>query len=346
MNDFTFYNPTHFIFGHDAETKAGEAVQMAGGSAALIVWGQGSVQRSGLLGRVRAALDDKGIRHEELSGIVPNPLSEPVYRGIDLMREKALDCVIALGGASVIDTAKAIAIGAVYAGDFWDFYARKAVVEKSLPVIAVPTIAAAGSESSNSSVITNEKLGLKRGINSEKIHPVVALMNPALTYTVPLNHKAYGICDMMTHIFERYFTNTKDVTLTDEMCEGVLRAIMQAGPRTLTEPWDWGAHAEIFWAGTLAHNNTLSSGREQDWSSHGLAHSVSARFNGIHGAVLAVIFPVWMRYQLDHDVARFARFAHKVMGVMPTGDDRKDASDGIDSLRAFFDSLRLPSHLK
>jgi alcohol dehydrogenase YqhD (iron-dependent ADH family) len=345
VNDFTFYNPTHFVFGKNVENSIGKYMKERGFQKALIVYGQGSVVRSGLLDRVKASLSAEDISFLELSGIVPNPLSGPVYEGIELVKKHKIDVLVGLGGASAIDTAKAIAFGALYDGDFWDFYARKAVIKASMPVVAVPTIAAAGSESSNSSVITKEDINIKRGVNSEFIHPTIAIMNPELTYTVPKNHKAYGVCDMMTHIFERYFTNTKDVNLTDEMCEGVLRAIMLAGPKVLSEPYDYAAHADIFWAGTIAHNNTLSTGREQDWSVHAMAHSVSAHFNGIHGAVLAVLYPYWMEYQLPHDVPRFARFAHKVMGVCPSGDLEKAAKEGIQKLRNFFDSLNLPNRL-
>lgn len=345
MNDFTFYNPTHFVFGKDVENSIGKYMKERGFQKALIVYGQGSVVRSGLLDRVKNSLGTEGISHLELSGIVPNPLSGPVYKGIELVKKHKIDVLVGLGGASAIDTAKAIAFGALYDGDFWDFFARKAVVKAAMPVVAVPTIAAAGSESSNSCVITKEEINIKRGVNSELIHPTIAIMNPELTYTVPKNHKAYGVCDMMTHIFERYFTNTKDVNLTDELCESVLRAIIQAGPKVLVEPYDYAAHADIFWAGTIAHNNTLSTGREQDWSVHAMAHSASAHFNAIHGAALAVLYPCWMAYQLDHDVPRFARFAHKVMGVYPSGDLEKAAKEGIQKLRNFFDSLNLPNRL-
>lgn len=346
MNSFTFFNPTHFVFGKDAENLIGEKMREAGLHSVLIVYGQGSVVRSGLLARVCKALKDADITYVELSGIVPNPVDGPVYEGIRLVREHRLDCALGLGGASALDTAKAIAVGAPYEGDFWDFYTGKAVVQEALPILSIPTISAAGSESSNSSVITKEALPLKRGIRTEKIRPTMALMNPVLTYTVPQNHKAYGVADMMAHIFERYFTNTPDVRLSDEMCEGVLRAIMAAGVEMLKKPTDYASHADIMWAGTLAHNDTLSPGRQQDWSCHGIGHGVSARFDAPHGAALAVLFPAWMRHQLSHDVPRFYRFAVKVMGVPESADQEKAALAGIDALRAFFDSLGLPGSLK
>ena len=346
MNSFTFYNPTHFVFGQDAENLIGEKMRELDLGSVLIVYGQGSVVRSGLLERVRQSLQDASITYVELGGIIPNPVDEPVYRGIRLVREHHLQCVLGLGGASALDTAKAIAVGVPYNGDFWDFYCGKASVRQALPILSIPTISAAGSESSNSSVITKESLPLKRGIKTEKIRPVMALMNPALTFTVPQKQKAYGIADMMAHIFERYFTNTKDVRLSDELCEGVLRAIMYAGPKMLSCPTDYAAHADIMWAGTLAHNDTLSPGRQQDWSCHGIGHGISARFGAPHGAALAVLYPEWMRHQLMHDIPRFYRFAVKVMGIPESADQEQTAIAGIDALRAFFDSLGLPSSLR
>jgi len=251
-----------------------------------------------------------------------------------------------IGGGSAIDTAKAIALGTRYNGDFWDFYMAKAQPADALPVITVLTIAAAGSESSNSSVITHEKSLLKRGCRTDFNRPRLSLMNPTLTYGLPNNQKANGVSDMMAHIFERYFTNSKDVTLSDELCEGTLRTILAAGPKALAEGDNYAAHADLMWSGTLAHNDTLSPGRQQDWSCHGISHAVSAHFGAAHGAVLAVLFPHWMQHQLSHDVARFERFAVQVMGVdTKTGDEKSRAEAGIRALRDFFNSLGLPSTL-
>ncbi|MDD2429552.1 MAG: iron-containing alcohol dehydrogenase [Eubacteriales bacterium] len=346
MNDFTFYNPTHFVFGRNAELQIGEKAIEMGYSRILLVYGQGSVLRSGLLERVKESLISSNIAFFELGGIVPNPQDGPVYEGVRMVRENALDCVLGVGGASALDTAKAIAVGALYDGDFWDFYAGKQKVSRALPIISIPTIAAAGSESSSSSVITKTSIPLKRGINAELIRPMLALMNPTLTFTVPAIQKAYGVADMMAHIFERYFTNTKDVLLTDEMCEGVLRAIIKAGPKALFSPGDYASHADIMWAGALAHNNTLSTGREQDWSCHAMGHGISARFDAPHGAVLAVLFPFWMQCQLEHDLERFRRFAVQVMQVQEGPDAKTVAENGIQRLRTFFDSLGLPHNLK
>ncbi|NLD34909.1 MAG: iron-containing alcohol dehydrogenase [Clostridiales bacterium] len=346
MDAFVFHNPTRFVFGPDAEARTGEEVSKLGIGKVLLVYGQGSVVRSGVLARVKASLDAAGVRHCELGGVLPNPLSGLVYQGIEQAKAEQVEAVMGVGGGSAIDTAKAIALGVRYPGDFWDLYAGKAQAADGLPIITVLTLSAAGSESSNSSVITNEQSMLKRGTRTEFNRPRLSLMNPALTYSLPNNQKANGVADMMAHIFERYFTNTKDVTLSDELCEGTLRTIITAGPKALAEGESYAAHADLMWAGTLAHNDTLSPGRQQDWSCHGMSHAVSARFGAAHGAVLAVLYPHWMQHQLDHDVARFERFAVQVMGVDDTsGDAKSKAEAGIRALRTFFNSLGLPQTL-
>lgn len=346
MDAFIFHNPTRFVFGPEAEQQTGEQVRKLGIGKVLLVYGQGSVVRSGLLARVKASLDAAGIQHCELGGVLPNPQSNLVYQGIEQARREKVDAVMGIGGGSAIDTAKAIALGTPYDGDFWDFYMAKAQPADALPVITVLTIAAAGSESSNSSVITHEKSLLKRGCRTDFNRPRLSLMNPTLTYGLPNNQKANGVSDMMAHIFERYFTNSKDVTLSDELCEGTLRTIIAAGPKALAEGDNYAAHTDLMWSGTLAHNDTLSPGRQQDWSCHGISHAVSAHFGAAHGAVLAVLFPHWMQHQLSHDVARFSRFAVQVMGVdAKTGDEKSRAEAGIRALRDFFNSLGLPSTL-
>lgn len=345
MNNFIFHNPTRFIFGHSAEMKAGEACREMGLQRVLIVFGRSSAQKSGLLQRVVDSLNAEGIQTAQLGDIQANPISAPVYQGIEIARSFKADAVMGLGGGSAMDTAKAIALGSPYEGDFWDFYVGKAIPKNALKLIAVPTLAAAGSESSNSSVITNERLPLKRGVRTDLNRPVLALMNPELTFSVPNAQKAYGAADIMAHIFERYFTNTEDVGLTDELCEGVLRQVIRVAPLALKNANDYAAHADLMWAGTLAHNDTLSVGREQDWSTHGLSHGVSARFDAPHGGVLAVLFPRWMEYQLQHDPKRFAQFARRVMGVSGLEDEREAALLGIKKLRDFYNSLGLPDKL-
>ncbi len=347
MNPFVYYSPTRYVFGPEAEMETGRHARELGIGSVLIVYGQGSVVRSGLLGRVKASLEEHGIAVRELSGIVPNPLSTPVYQGIELAREMKADAVLGLGGASAMDSAKAIAVGVPYERDFWDFYSAKAVPQQALKLIAVPTLSAAGSEGSNSSVITNDQLTLKRGLRSPLIRPQLAIMNPALTFTVPREQKAYGTADILSHVFERYFTNTQDVALTDALGEALMRQVMRAAPITLEEPENYAAHADIMWAGTLAHNDTVGVGREQDWGCHALSNAISARFGAAHGAALAVLFPSWLEEQLPHDPIRFAQFAVNVMGV--PNDFRDPAATGlagINRLRDFFKSLGLPSSLK
>ena len=346
MLNFEFCSPTKFVFGRDTQRQAGALVREAGGTRALVVYGGGSVVRSGLLSQVLASLDEAGVAHVELGGVRPNPRSGLVYEGIRLCREHQLDFLLALGGGSSIDTAKAIADGVPYDGDFWDFYCGKARPQRALPHGCVLTIPAAGSEGSNSSVITLEEGNLKRGLNTELHRPRFAIMNPELTFTLPRYQLACGITDMMAHIMERYFTNTPDVALTDRLAEALLLSIIEAGPRALENAQDYESHATLMWAGMLAHNNSVGVGREQDWASHQISHELAARYDCAHGASLAVIFPAWMKYTYKHDTARFVRFATVVWGVQREGrSDEEVALAGIAAMEAFFTSLGMPHTL-
>ena len=346
MLNFEFCSPTKFVFGRDTQRQAGALVREAGGTRALVVYGGGSVVRSGLLSQVLASLDEAGVAHVELGGVRPNPRSGLVYEGIRLCREHRLDFLLALGGGSSIDTAKAIADGVPYDGDFWDFYCGKARPQRALPHGCVLTIPAAGSEGSNSSVITLEEGNLKRGLNTELHRPRFAIMNPELTFTLPRYQLACGVTDMMAHIMERYFTNTPDVALTDRLAEALLLSIIEAGPRALENAQDYESHATLMWAGMLAHNNSVGVGREQDWASHQISHELAARYDCAHGASLAVIFPAWMKYTYKHDTARFVRFATVVWGVQREGrSDEEVALAGIAAMEAFFTSLGMPHTL-
>ena len=346
MLNFEFCSPTKFVFGRDTQRQAGALVREAGGTRALVVYGGGSVVRSGLLSQVLASLDEAGVAHVELGGVRPNPRSSLVYEGIRLCREHRLDFLLALGGGSSIDTAKAIADGVPYDGDFWDFYCGKARPQRALPHGCVLTIPAAGSEGSNSSVITLEEGNLKRGLNTELHRPRFAIMNPELTFTLPRYQLACGITDMMAHIMERYFTNTPDVALTDRLAEALLLSIIEAGPRALENAQDYESHATLMWAGMLAHNNSVGVGREQDWASHQISHELAARYDCAHGASLAVIFPAWMKYTYKHDTARFVRFATVVWGVQREGrSDEEVALAGVAAMEAFFTSLGMPHTL-
>ncbi len=346
MLNFEFCSPTKFVFGRDTQKQVGRLVRQAGGTRALVVYGGGSVVRSGLLAQVLASLDEEGVAHVEMGGVVPNPRDDLVYEGIRLCRENQLDFLLPVGGGSAIDTAKAIADGVPYDGDFWDFYCGKAVPSNALPHGCVLTIPAAGSEGSNSSVITKIDGSLKRGLSSELHRPRFAVMNPELTFTLPRYQLACGITDMMAHIMERYFTNTKDVALTDRLAEALLQSIIEAGPKALADATDYESHATLMWAGMLAHNNSVGVGREQDWASHQIGHELSAKYDCAHGASLAVVFPAWMKTVYRHDVARFVQFATRVWGVTAEGkSDGQIALEGINAMQAFFISLGMPSTL-
>ena len=347
MLNFEFCSPTKFIFGRDTQNKVGELVKEFGGSRALIVYGGGSVVRSGLLAQVIASLDAAGVAHMELGGVKPNPRSDLVYEGIRLCRENNLDFLLPVGGGSAIDTAKAIADGVPYDGDFWDLYTRKADVKTALPHGCVLTIPAAGSEGSNSSVITHTNGMLKRGLSTEFHRPRFAVMNPELTFTLPRYQLACGVTDMMAHIMERYFTNTKDVALTDRLAEALLVSIKEAAPVAMANDHDYEAHATLMWAGMLAHNNSVGVGREQDWASHQIGHEISAKYDTAHGASLAVMFPAWMKYVYKHDVKRFVQFATRVWDVDPAGKSEEEiALAGIEAMQAFFISLGMPATLE
>jgi alcohol dehydrogenase len=342
MNNFTFYSPTYFAFGKDEESKTGKLVKRFAGSKVLIHYGGGSVVRSGLLDRVKASLKEEGIEFVELGGVMPNPRSGLVYEGIDLCRKEKVDFVLAVGGGSSIDSAKAIAAGTVYEGDFWDFYQGKPV-SKALPVGTVLTIAAAGSEGSPDTVITNENGMLKRGASGEALRPVFSILNPALTQTLPAYQTACGVTDIMAHLFERYFTTTEEVETTDRMIEGLLLAMIHEAPRAIEDPNNYQARANIMWAGMMAHNNSVGVGRAQDWASHGIEHELSAIYDCAHGAGLAVVFPAWMTYNMKHDVNRFAQLAVRVWGCqMDFAHPENTAKAGIEALKRFLKSIGMP----
>lgn len=346
MNNFSYISPTRYIFGHDAEEKAGELAKANGMTRVMIVYGKGSVVRSGLLDRVKESLSDSGIQSIELGGVQPNPTDEKVYEGVALGRDNRVDGIIAVGGGSAIDTAKAIAAGIMYDGDFWDFYSGKTVVEKALPLGVVLTIPAAGSEGSGNSVITHRNGMKKLSLRTDMaLRPKFSCMNPELTFTLPPYQTACGICDMMIHIFERYFSLTPAVEVTDRIAEGLIKAIMAEAPKVLADPCDYDARANIMWSGTLAHNGLCGTGRAEDWASHFMEHELSALYpNVAHGAGLAVIVPAWMTYVSRTNPKKVAQFARRVFDVNEA-DDSKAALTGIDRLRTFFTSLGLPSAL-
>ena len=342
MDNFNFYSPTEFVFGNDRENECGSYVKKYGGSKVLIHFGGGSAERSGLLGRVRDSLNKSGISFVELGGVQPNPRDTLVYKGINLCRSEGVDFILAVGGGSVIDSAKAIAAGVLYDGDFWDFYSGKNI-EKALPVGVVLTIAAAGSEGSGDSVITKEDGMLKRGAGSDALRARFSVLNPALTQTLPAYQTACGATDIMAHVFERYFTNTKEVEITDRLCEAVLITMVKETPRVIADPDNYEARANIMWAGMVAHNGIVGAGRSQDWNSHGIEHELSALYDCAHGAGLAVIMPSWMEFVYKHNVMRFCQMATRVFGCqMNFENPEATALEGIHRFRSFLHSIGMP----
>ena len=346
MNNFTFYSPTYFVFGKNTEKEAGHYVKRFGGSKVLLHYGGGSVVRSGVLDRVKASLAEENIDFIELGGVKPNPRSGLVYQGIQMCREEGVDFILAIGGGSAIDSSKAIAAGVEYEGDFWDFYEGKPIT-KALKVGTILTIAAAGSEGSGDSVITKEEGMKKRGASGEAIRPAFSILNPDLTMTLPAYQTACGSTDIMAHVFERYFTNTKEVEITDRLCEGVLLTMVKEVPKLIADPQDYEARANIMWAGMVAHNNIVGVGRDQDWASHGIEHELSALYDCAHGAGLAVIFPAWMTYVLKHDINRFAQVAVRVWGChMDFANPEVTAKEGIERFKKFLTSIGMPINFR
>lgn len=342
MNNFNFYSPTYFVFGKGREHESGKLVKQFKGSKVLIHYGSGSVVKSGLLDRVKSSLKDSGVYFTELGGVVPNPRSGLVYQGIDICKKENIDFILAVGGGSAIDSAKAIAIGALYDGDFWDFYTGKRI-ERALPVATILTLTAAGSEGSTGSVITHENGMLKRSANSDLIRPVFSILNPELTCTLPAYQTAAGAADMIAHVMERYFTNTKEVEITDRVGEAIIKTIIKETPKALRNPNDYDARANLMWAGMLAHNDICGVGREQDWATHMLEHELSGLYDVTHGAGLAVMFPAWMKYVMHQDVARFAQFAVRVWDCeMDFQHPENTALQGIERYEQFMKSIGMP----
>ncbi len=335
MNNFTFCTPTEYIFGRGVENEVGALASQKLGRKILLVYGGSFAEKSGLLDRVRHSLSDAGVDFVELGGIQPNPTDNRVYEGIELGRRANISGVLAVGGGSVIDTAKAIAGGIPYNGDFWNFWAGKAVMTEALPVGTVLTIAAAGSEGSGNSVITKLDGWHKVSLRTNVLRPLFSMLDPELTESLPPFQTACGIVDMMAHIMERYFSNTPDCEVTDRLCEATIISIINMAPAVLSDPHDYSARANIMWAGTVAHNGMLGVGREEDWSSHAMEHEISALYGVSHGAGLAVVFPAWMEYASRFNPVKIEQFGHRVFGV-------ESASETIAALRKFYKSLGMP----
>ena len=346
MDNFTFYAPTYFVFGKDTEKEAGHYVKRFGGTKVLLHYGGGSVVRSGLLERVKVSLEKEGITYTELGGVKPNPRRGLVYEGIEICKKEKIDFILAVGGGSTIDSSKAIAAGAVYDGDFWDYYQGK-LVEQALPVGTILTISAAGSEGSPDSVITCEDGMYKRGATGEGLRPRFSILNPALTQTLPPYQTACGITDIMAHLYERYMTNTQDVEVTDRMIEALMMTMIHEGPKVIADPNDYQARANIMWAGMMAHNNSCGVGRTQDWTSHDVEHELSALYDCAHGAGLAVVMPAVMTYNMGHNVMRFAQAASRVWGCpMDFAHPEETAKAGIQAFKNFLSSIGMPENFR
>lgn len=344
MENFTFYAPTYFAFGQDTENDTGKYVKRFGGHKVLIHYGGGSVIRSGLMDRVKKSLEAENLPYLELGGVRPNPRSGLVYEGIELCRKENVDFILAVGGGSTIDSAKAIAAGVPYDGDFWDYYQGKPV-DEALSIGTVLTISAAGSEGSPDSVITKEEGMFKRGATGEALRPKFTILNPALTQTLPAYQTACGITDIMAHLYERYLTNTTEVEVTDRMIEALLLTMIHEGPRVIADPDNYQARANIMWAGMMAHNNSCGVGRTQDWTSHDVEHELSALYDCAHGAGLAVVMPAVFTYNMNHDVMRFAQAAVRVWGCqMDFAHPENTAREGIEALRKFLISIGMPKN--
>ena len=347
MENFEFISPTQFVFGRGAELTVGRKLAEQGAKHVLLHFGGGSAVKSGLIDRIVASLDAEGIAHTSLGGVRPNPEITLVREGVSLCKTEGIDWVLAVGGGSVIDSAKAIANGACIEEDVWELFETKRPNASVLPIAVVLTIPAAGSEASKNTVISNDELGMKSGYGNDFQRPKLAFMNPELTFTLPEYQTAAGLTDMYAHLLERFFDDVGAVPVTDNLNLSLMKTIRAEAPRVLTEPDNYDARANIMWAGMLCHQGYAGCGRHEDWATHGLEHELSALNPAItHGAGLAVMFPAWMEYVYAENPARFAFYGSEVFGLTPTGDIEADALSAIDETRAFFASLGMPTTLE
>lgn len=346
--NFEYFSPTRVIFGRETEKQTGKLIREYGGSRVLVLYGGKSAIRSGLLDLVKESLKEEDLYFHELGGIVPNPHLDKVYEGIEIGKNEGIDFLLAVGGGSVIDTAKAIAYGlGEPEKDVWELYEHTREARKCLPVASVLTIAAAGSETSRSSVITNEKTLEKRAYDDNLARPKFAIMNPEFTKTLPDYQTESGCTDIMMHTMERYFTNGGNMEITDALAEGLLRTVMENAKILHTEPDNYDARAEIMWAGSLAHNDLTGCGNDGgDFMSHKLEHELGGMFDVTHGAGLAAIWPSWARYVYKDCLPRFVKYAKNVMGVTAGGSDEETALLGIKAMEEFYHSIGMPVNLK
>lgn len=349
MLDFEYYSPTRLVVGRHKENAAGRLARQQGATRVLVHYGSGSVVRSGLLDRICASLAAAGLEYQMLGGVVPNPRDTLVYEGIALCKREQIDFVLAVGGGSVLDSAKAIAIGSCDDGDFWDFYVRRREPVRRLGLGTIITLPATGSEASNSSVIKRSAEPLKRGLRHDLNRPDFSIINPELTFTLPHYQTASGAADILAHVMERYFSHTPGVSLTDRLCEAVMLTVLEEAPRALANPTDYDAQANLFWASTQAHIGLLGMGRQEDWSVHAMEHEMSGGYNTAHGAGLAVLYPAWLTYLLPKgdNAALIAQWAQRVLGLpLDFADPAATARLGIQRLAQTFADWGLPVSLE
>ena len=347
MVNFEYFTPTKVVFGKNAEEKTGELVKEQGCKKVLVHYGGQSAKKSGLLDRICASLEKEGISYVTLGGVVPNPHLSKVHEGIEVCKKEGVDFILAVGGGSVIDSGKAIGYGVANEGEVWDFYAKTRIPEACLPIGAVLTIAAAGSEMSDSSVITNEDGWLKRGCNNNLCRCRFAIMNPELTYTLPPYQTASGCVDIMMHTMERYFTREENTALTDGIGEALLRTVMESAQTLARDPENYNARAQVMWASSLSHNGLTGCGTIGDWSCHQLEHELGGMFDVAHGAGLAAVWGSWARYVYKEKPERFAQFAVNVMGVTNDfSDPEKTALEGIRKMEEFYRSIHMPTNIR
>ncbi|MCF7891098.1 iron-containing alcohol dehydrogenase [Candidatus Bipolaricaulota bacterium] len=346
MQNFTYQNRTKIIFGKGAEREIGSEVRKYSDKI-LLLYGGGAVKEYGIYDKVLSSLRESRVEVAELGGVQPNPRLKLVKEGIELCKSENINFVLAVGGGSVIDTAKAISIGVPYEGNVWDFYSSDKLIEETLPIGTVLTIPAAGSESSPGSVITKEEGGYKRVAESERLRPEFSILNPEFTYTLPDYQTASGAADIMSHVMERYFTNEPRVGFTDRLSEATLKTVINNTPKAMEEPENYSVRSQLMWASTVAHNGLLGTGRIEDWASHDIEHELSGMYDITHGAGLAIIFPAWMNYVYQNNVERFAQFAARVWNLDPNYFSLEEtAVEGIRKLEEFYRSIDLPTQLK
>ncbi len=346
MEHFTFVSPTEFVFGRGVEEEVGQKLADRGAHRVLLHYGGRSAEESGLLDRIRRSLTNASLEFVEVGGVRPNPEITLIREAVEIGKAQGVDWVLAVGGGSVIDSAKAIANGIPLEEDVWELFETKRPNKEVLPIAVVLTIPAAGSEASKNTVISNDALGRKTGYGSDYQRPKLAFLNPELTFTLPPFQTAAGLTDMFCHLLERFFDDMGAVPVTDNLNLSLMKTVRSEAPRVLADPDNYDARANIMWAGMLCHQGLAGVGRHEDWATHALEHELSALDPAItHGAGLAVMFPAWMEYVFDENPARFAFYGQEIFGLAPTGDVRADALSAIDETRAFFASLGMPTSL-